>query len=296
LGCINFGSVYLLGFAFYITLDQSHMGILGRPQGLFELHRSDLCVGSMLRKCDVVEILGLTESDVQSVPFKNWDGIDAIDERELQKLWYSSAIPNSPPAKIGHAIVSLDEMILVKLIELAYPNAIIEHQVPWGRRRVDLKISVDGVSKLVEFHGPSHLAASRFNPSPEHPSIRKAEVERHFGMEGVLWPYWIQRCISNVRAIFDNDVNGLGALWSTNVHFGTFVFPDSAQVIESINNRFRATRDGSCGYFYGPNTESRNNPEHPVISQIQQGKKSIELLLPRGHNNIERWVPQCLVA
>jgi hypothetical protein len=91
-------------------------------------------------------------------------------------------------------------------------------------------------------------------------------------------------------------VNGLGVLWSTNVHFGTFVFPDSAQVIENINNRFRATRDGGCGYFYGPSTEGRNNPEHPVIAQIQQGKKSIELLLPRDHNNIEQWVPLCLVA
>jgi hypothetical protein len=270
------------------------MGILGRPQGLFELHSSDTCVGSMLSKSDVVEILGVTESDVQSVPFTNWNGIEAIDERELQKLWYTSAIPNSPPAKIGNASVSLDEMILVKLIELAYPSAIVEHQVPWGRRRIDLRVSVHGVSKLVEFHGPSHFAPSRYNSSPEHPSKRKAEVEDHFGIECVLWPYWIQRCISNVRAIFDDNVNGLGVLWSTNVHFGTFVFPDSAQLIVSINNRFRATRDCSCGYFYGPNTEGRNNPEHPVISQIRQGKKSIELLLPRSYNNIEQWVPKCL--
>jgi hypothetical protein len=272
------------------------MGILGRPQGLFELHSSDSCVGSMLSKSDVIEILGVTESDVQSVPFEKWKGIEAIDERKLQKLWYASAIPNSPPAKIGNASVSLDEMILVKLIELAYPNATIEHQVPWGRKRIDLKVSLDGVSKLVEFHGPSHFAPSHYNPSPEHPSIRKVEVESHFGIECVLWPYWIQRCISNVRAIFDDDVNGLGVLWSTNVHFGTFIFPDSALVIENINKRFRASRYDSCGYFYGPDTESRNNPVHPVISQIQQGKKSIELLLPPGHKNIEQWVPLCLVA
>jgi len=270
------------------------MGILGRPQGLFELHSSDSCVGSMLSKGDVIEILGITESDVQSIPFKNWNGIEAIDERELQKLWYTNAIPNSPPAKMGNASVSLDEMILVKLIGLAYPSAIVEHQVPWGRRRVDLRVSVNGVSKLIEFHGPSHFAPSRYNSSPEHPTKRKAEVENHFGIECVLWPYWIQRCISNVLALFDDNVNGLGVLWSTNVHFGTFVFPDSAQLIVSINNRFRAMRDGGCGYFYGPNTEDRNNPEHPIIGQIRQGKKSIELLLPRSHNNIVQWVPKCL--
>lgn len=90
-------------------------------------------------------------------------------------------------------------------------------------------------------------------------------------------------------------MKGLGVLWSTNVHFGTFVFPDSAQVIESINDRFRAGRDGGYGYFYGPDTESRNNPEHPIISQILQGKKSIELLLPRGYSNLEQWIPQCIL-
>lgn len=267
------------------------MGILGRPQGLFALHDSDSCVGSMLSKSDVVEILGVSESDLQSVPFKDWNGVDAIDEREIQKLWYTRAIPNSPPPKIGNASVSLDEMILVKLVEIAYPDAIVEHQVPWGRKRVDLRVTVGDASKLIEFHGPSHFAPSQYNSNPEHPSIRKEEIENHFGVECILWPYWIQRCISNVRAIFDNDVEGLGVLWSTNVHFGSFVFPDSAQVIENINNRFRAGRDGGCGYFYGPDTENRNNPEHPIISQIQRGKKSIELLLPRGHSNISQWVP-----
>ena len=272
------------------------MSILGRPQGLFELHRSDLCVGSFLIKSDVVEILGVTESDIQLVPFKSWNGIVAVDERVLQKLWYKSTIPNSPPAKIGNARVSLDEMILKKLIELAYPGAIVEHQVAWGRRRVDLKVSVGGVSKLVEFHGPNHFAPSHYNynKSPEHPSIRKAEAENHFGIECVLWPYWIQRCISNVVAIFDKDVHGLGALWSTKIHFSTFIFPDSAQIIESINNRFCATRDGGCGYFYGPSTEGRSNPEHPIIREIQQGKKGIELLLPRGYKDIKHWVPRCL--
>lgn len=278
------------------SLGQSNMGILGRPQGLFDLHNSDSCVGSMLKRSDVVEILGVTESDIQSVPFKNWNGIEAIDERELQKLWYAGVLPNSPSAKIGNASVSLDEMILVKLIGLAYPNATVEHQVPWGRKRVDLKVSMDGVSKLVEFHGPGHFAPSRYNSSPEHPSIRKAEIENKFGIECVLWPYWMQRCISNVRAIFDNNVKGLGVLWSTNVHFGSFVFPDSAQLIESINGRFRAARDGGCGYFYGPDTENRNNPEHPIISQIRQGKKSIEIILPRGRTGIEQWIPLSLAA
>lgn len=272
------------------------MAILGRPQGLFDLYNSDCCVGSMVSKSDVMDILGLHERDLYSISFKDVNGIAAIDERELQKLWYSRAIPNSPPAKIGNASVSLDEMILVKLVALAYPNAIVEHQVPWGRKRVDLRVTVAGTSKLIEFHGPSHFAPSQYNPNPEHPSIRKAGIEEHFGIECVLWPYWIQRCVANVRAIFEPNANGLGALWSTNVHFGTFVFQDSAQVIDSINVRFRALRNNGCGYFYGPSTESRNNPEHPIIEQIRRGKKRVEVLLPRGHDGIERWVPPCLVA
>ena len=272
------------------------MSILGRPQGVFDLHLSDSCVGSMLSKNDVIEILGLAESDLQTVVFKNCNGIAAIDERELQKLWYSHAIPNSPPAKIGNASVSLDEMILVKLVEIVYPNAVIEQQVPWGRKRIDLRVTVDGNAKLIEFYGPSHFAPSQYNQSPEHPSIRKSEMENHFGIECILWPYWIQRCISNVRTIFDTNTNGLGVLWSTNAHFGTFVFPDSAQVIEGINERFRASRNGGYGYFYGPDTENRSNPEHPLIEKIRQGKKSIDLLLPRGHDAIERWLPPCLIT
>lgn len=272
------------------------MGILGRPQGLFDLHNSDACVGSMLSKIDVVQILRVTERDLSAVPFKDWNGADAVDERDLQKLWYAKAIPNAPPSKVGHSSVSLDEMILLKLVEAAYPNATVDHQVPWGRKRVDLRITVDGISKMVEFHGPSHFAPSQYDPNPEHPSKRKEAIEDHFGIECVIWPYWIQRCISNVHAIFDDRVLGLGALWSTNVHFGSFVFPDSAQVIESINDRFRAHRAGGCGYFYGPITEGRNNPEHPIISQIQQGKKTIDVLLPRGHGRIEKWLPECLVV
>lgn len=272
------------------------MAILGRPQGLFQLHDSDACVGSMLSKSDVTEILGVTEQDLQTLPFIDWKGTAAIDERELQKRWYANAIPNSPLSKIGNARASLDEMILLKLIKLTYPNAAIEHQVKWGRKSVDLKVTVDGHSIIIEFHGPSHFAPSRYEPSPEHPSIRKEGVEQHFGIECVLWPYWIQRCTSNVRAIFEKDVNGLGALWSTNEHFGKFLFEDSAQIVEGINNRFRAERDGSFGYFYGPDTAGRNNPEHPIIKQIQQGKKDVKLLLPRGYSDMRLWVPQCLLT
>lgn len=244
----------------------------------------------------MIEILGVTASDLQSVPFKIWNGIEAVDERELQKLWYANAIPNSPSSKIGNASVSLDEIILAKLISLACPSATVEHQVPWGRRRIDLKISIDGVSKLIEFHGPGHFAPSRYSSSPDHPSIRKAEAEDYFGIECILWPYWIQRCVSNVLAIFDDNVNGLGAIWSTNALFGSFVFSDSAQLIESINTRFRADREGGCGYFYGPNTEYRNIPEHPVINQIRRGKKSIDVLLPRGYSDIRQWAPDCLMG
>jgi len=275
--------------------EDADMGILGRPTGLFDLHSSDSCVDSMLSKHDVIEILGVTESDLQNVPFKKWNNIDAVDEREIQKLWYSNSIPNSPPSRSGNAKISFDEMILVKLIQIAYPNALVQQQVSWGRKRADLRVTVDGVAKVIEYHGPSHFAASQYNPNPEHPSIGKAKLEDHFGIECVIWPYWIQRCVSNVRVIFSNKENGLGVLWSTNIHFGTFVFSDSAHIIEGINDRFRAWRDGGCGYFYGPDTENRNNPEHPTIDQIRKNKKPIDLLLPRGHDSVDRWVPRCLV-
>lgn len=270
------------------------MSILGRPQGIFDLRNSDVAVGSLIHKHEVKEILSLPESSLETIPFKQRHGLEVIDERELQKLWYSGKIAGAPDSRIRRAQTSLDEMILVQLMRITYPNAIVEHQVQWGRKNIDLRATVNGTTKLIEFHGPSHFAPSQYKKNPEDPLIRKNQIEQDFGVECVLWPYWIQRCASNIRAIFEYNIQGFGVLWSTNVHFGTFSFSNSAQIIENLSAKFRASRNNGYGYFYGPNTENRNNPEHPIIEQIRNQKKDKSILVPKGCDDINRWLPSCL--
>jgi hypothetical protein len=115
------------------------------------------------------------------------------------------------------------------------------------------------------------------------------------GIEVINWPYWIQRCKSNVLAIFNNEINGLGVLWSTEIHFGMFYFRNSANIIEIMTSRFNAVDKTGYGYFYGPNTRNRNNPKHPIIDKIKNGKEKINILLPKGYKDKEYWIPKELI-
>ena len=84
-------------------------------------------------------------------------------------------------------------------------------------------------------------------------------------------------------------------LWSANVHFGEFVFDDSANVILEMSSRFNALRDGGLSYIYGPNTAGRRNSEHPIIGSILRGRTSARKLLPKGFINAADWIPESIV-
>jgi hypothetical protein len=81
------------------------MAILGKAQGVFELKNSDMAVGSFLSKNDIKNFLGVSDSDLSVLKFKDIDGIQAIDERKVQKAWYSGQIKNAPPVECS----SLDD-------------------------------------------------------------------------------------------------------------------------------------------------------------------------------------------
>jgi len=267
------------------------MAILGKAQGVFEIANSDLSVGSYLTKDDVKNFLGVNDADLSILTFENIDGVEVIDERKVQKAWYSGQIRNAPPVESS----SLDEFLLLSIIRETLPNCKIERQIKIKRFKMDLKITNKGKTIFVEFDGPSHFAISRYGP-PKHQSFRKKKiVEDETGIEVVNWAYWIQRCESNVLALFDKDIKGYGVLWSTNIHFGDFYFDNSAEIIETINNRFNVERRGGYGYFYGPNTLGRNNPEHPIIEKIAQRKEPLERLLPKGYKEKARWLPEKLL-
>lgn len=265
------------------------MAILGKAQGVFSLSNSDSSVGSFLSKEDIKQFLGVNDADLNVLKFKDIDGIEAIDERKVQKAWYSGQIKNAPPVESS----SLDEFLLLSIVRKALPGCEIETQVKVKRFKMDLKITHQGKSLFIEFDGPSHFAISRYGPPKHEPFRKKKIVEEETGIEVVNWAYWIQRCESNIKVLFDNSIKGYGVLWSTNVHFGDFYFDDSAEIIESINNRFNADRDG-IGYFYGPNTFGRSNPEHPIIEKIISGNEPIGRLLPKGFKDKDRWLPEKL--
>jgi very-short-patch-repair endonuclease len=265
------------------------MAILGKPQGIFDLNNSDYCVGSYLLKSDIKEVLNVTDDSLKNIEFKNIDGNEVCDERTIQKLWYSGKILNAIPVDKS----SLDELLLVSIIKRTYPNIVIERQSKVLRYSMDLKLTLDKKQVFIEFDGPYHFANSRYG-DPKHPFIKKQKVQDETGIEVINWPYWIQRCSSNVRAIFENGIKGYGALWSTEIHFGMFIFNDSAQIIESFSKRFNAVDDEGYGYFYGSNTRGRNNPEHPIIDKIKNGQKSIDIILPKGFKDKEYWIPKKL--
>lgn len=267
------------------------MAILGRPEGVFDLNESDKYVGSYLTKSDVKEILNISDSDLTEVDFKNVDGNEVIDERKIQKLWYDSKIPNAiKPEKS-----SLDELLLIAIIRRTFPDIEIERQIRVKRFSMDLKLTLNGKNPVfIEFDGPSHFAISRYGPPKHEPFRKKKIVEDTTGYEVINWAYWIQRCESNVRAIFDRTKKGYGVLWSTNIHFGMFVFENSADIIDTITKRFNAVDDNGIGYFYGGQTRERNNPEHPIIESIKNGKENVGLIIPKGYKDRNYWLPDKL--
>ena len=47
-------------------------------------------------------------------------------------------------------------------------------------------------------------------------------------------------------------------------------FENSAEIIEGITKRSNDDRNGyGYGYFYGPYSVGRNNPEHPLIKKFE---------------------------
>jgi hypothetical protein len=146
-----------------------------------------------------------------------------------------------------------------------------------------------------EFDGPQHFTISEYG-LPKDPRNKKKRVEDLTGIEVVNWPYWINRCESNVRVLFDRQVTGYGAIWSAKpgALFGSFTFDDSAALIEQFTSRFNAVSEEGYGYFYGPNTRNRRNPEHPIINEIMTDKKPRTVLLPKGYTDEKRWLPAVL--
>lgn len=281
----------------------NHMGLLGKQLGIFSIEESDKFVGSFFSKDDVKTILGVNDEDLSVVPFEDRNGIQCIAETILRKdYWEKGLIPNAVPAKVGKASVSFDEYVLMAIIRHTYPSAIITPQYKWGRKRIDMFVEIGDKKFFLEFHGPGHFKNVSGFKDPVDPFIRKAQIENEFGIPCYIWPYWIQRCSSNLRLLLGDakpEERGYGALWSTKVFFGDFLFANSAQIIEDLTKPFKAAPDGDYGYFYegwDEGSYGRIKEEHPIIKRIMSGRVAIERLIPKGIDpgTKNKWLPKCL--
>jgi hypothetical protein len=268
------------------------MGWLGPPKGIFRLHDSDKYCGSLISRPDAAEIFEIPTAALNGLPGTELEGEMHYDEVLLQQAWSTGRIPSPHKARVGAATRSLDELILQRLLELTFNGARITPQVPFGRRSVDLDISVGDNRLLIEFLGPSHFIA-QYGTAKPGPRQRKLSVEEFFRAECVLWPYWIQRCQLNALALFSPSVEGLASVWSTKAFFGQFAANDAGDLIEQLTNRFRATSADGIGYMY---TDDRvNKPVHPVVASIQAGRVPLDRLIPHGTTRPTRfWVPKQL--
>ena len=265
------------------------MAWIAGAQGIFKLHDSDTWCGSRVSVDDAAEILGVGVEALEDVKQRTIEGTCYIVELDLHRAWSKGRVAGSPfLPKVGNATVSLDELILKRVIEITLPGAVVEQQVKFGRKRADLQVEWKGTTKIVEFVGPSHFISGQYARDPISPLERKKEIEDHFAVECMIWPFWMQRCARNVRAMFDEPVLGLAAVWSTKGFFGDFVYPDSAAIIERLTERFDATTPGGIGYMYG-NDETPNKPVHPIVEKIRAGKESPDRLIPRGSVRPRAW-------
>lgn len=264
--------------------------MLGNAEGVFDLSDSDRRVGSFISKKDLLLILGLPEEILIGLASRIIDGETVYDERTIHHFWYGN-----DPLGFGKGM-SFDELILHRLVKRTFPDAVITRQEPVKRFKMDLAIEVNGIKKFIEFDGPSHFSAGRYGPPKQDLFSKKKIVEDLTGYEVVNWPYWVQRCEANVRAAIKGYGPGYGVLWSTNCHFGDFAFENSASIIVAMSMRFGIPDSDGFGHFYGPNTLGRNNPEHPIIQRILNGKEDVGRLIPKGAKDRNFWLPEKLRA
>lgn len=274
------------------------MAWIGGSAGVFRLHDSDDNCGSMVSLGDAAEIFDVEVSVLAglantTLKITQVEGEQFINELDLHKAWGSGVIPTVHPSRIGSAKRSLDELILMKLVKLVYPAAFITPQMRAGRLQADLFVELENKRIAIEFFGPSHFIP-QYPGELKPPKERKAAIEKTLNCECVVWPYWIQRCESNVRALCEPSMAGKASVWSTKAHFGDFVLPDSAEIIVDLSQRFNAVGSEGLSYMYLA-TRTMNKPVHPIVKRILEGKERSERLIPKGNAGPSSfWLPECI--
>lgn len=266
------------------------MGYLYKGKGVFILSDTDHNVGSYFSVEDLAEILEIDEINVLRNELERMKLISMngrVDEKDLygNNVWKELKTACSKKPIVNRA--SFDEYVLKAIFKRAYPNMEIEQQAKVNKKQVDFKLTLNDKIIYVEFDGPGHFIQSNSSPLERIDGIEQAT-----GCEAVSWPFWVQRCEANVRALFDKKQRGYGALWTSKAYFGDFSFSNSAEIIIKLSSRFNAIQNDGIGYFYEKDANKMCKPMHPIIDKIRKGKKDKTMLIPKGEiDDINFWMP-----
>lgn len=280
------------------------------PNGIFELDNSDRTVSSYYKISDVVTMINnrlradsqITE-DYLRENFINF--IQEIDETEVieeiigfREIWNSADIRERKLRP--HNVQNHYELVLYNIFirVVGENNVQTQFQINGQRHRYDFMVKFDGQKYLIEFEGIGHYRPNRGN-IPNIPVMQLDDFE-NTEYKLILWPYWIQRCELNLKVILGLEINGLGAIWSSDYHFGEFPWENSYDIINTLNAQFNIERNNEIGYVYGPETEERNNPENPVVENILNPNRPAwtreRRLIPNGtpDDMVYYWLPDRL--
>ena len=121
-------------------------------------------------------------------------------------------------------------------------------------------------------------------------------VKQATGCELVRWPYWIQRCSQNAKVLYDDSLQGYGALWTTKAYFHDFDIPQAAETIIKLTKRFNAEDENGIGYFYEGKEGVRKQPEHELIKQALKNPNKILSFIPKNlppdDPSYKYWLPK----
>jgi very-short-patch-repair endonuclease len=248
---------------------------------IFSLSESDKYVGSYISEADLCLILNINKNDLTCLKPVLYNNILYYDEYQVQKALSSNNLKASN--------TNLCECICIKLIEQAFPEAVIETQIQVKKFKMDILVTDKNHKFFLEFDGPSHFIYSRYG-IPKEPFRKKKLVEDLAGIKVINFGFWIQRCSRNIKAIVDNNIQGRGAIWNSKILFQDFYFKNSADIILEINKQFNI-KQTDITYFYGQDTQGRNIQEHPMVQKVLDGAESIDRFIPLGACDPTPWVP-----
>jgi hypothetical protein len=280
------------------------------PNGIFNLENSDITVSDYYTIRDIVSMINprlRNDSQISEIFIRenfnnlicNIEDTDVIDEISgFKEIWNNNQIFNRKLRP--HNVQNHYELVLYNIFTrvVGEGNVHVQYQINNMGHRYDFMVEHNDRNFLIEFEGIGHYKITRGN-IPVYPLLQLNQFNNE-DFHLVLWPYWIQRCELNLKVILGIENFGLGAIWSSNYHFGEFPWDNSYEIITSLNNQFNIDRNGSIGYIYGPETEGRNNPENPVVANILNPHRvawTVESkLIPHGTpmGNRNYWLPEIL--